>query len=85
MFVTKHGQVKRTLLSEYATNRLTAGQPHEDWPNGDEVMRGASRARERDLLLVTKLGMSIRFKENEVNAMGQSRRRRERHSAERGR
>lgn len=69
VFLTKQGQVKRTLLSEYATNRLTAVAACR-LAEGDEVIDVQVSTNDRDLLLVTKFGQSIRFKENEVNAMG---------------
>ncbi|GFR36947.1 DNA topoisomerase 4 subunit A [Insulibacter thermoxylanivorax] len=69
VFLTKQGQVKRTLLSEYATNRLTAVAACR-LAEGDEVIDVQVSTNDRELLLVTKFGQSIRFKENEVNAMG---------------
>ncbi len=70
VFATKRGQVKRTELKEYATNRATAiaavklGQ-------GDEVVSvWLDGGEPGNLLAVTKLGMSIRFRGEEVNAMG---------------
>lgn len=69
VFVTKKGQVKRTKLAEYATNRsnaITACKLGED----DEVVRVQLSTSSRDIMLITRNGMSIRFHEEEVNPMG---------------
>lgn len=69
VFITKNGQVKRTMLSEYATNRLTAIAACK-LASGDEVIDVKLSTFDQELLLITKHGMSIRFKEDEVNPMG---------------
>jgi len=69
VFLTKQGQVKRTLLSEYATNRLTAIAACK-LSEGDEVIDVKLSTGDQELLLVSKLGQSIRFKEEEVSSMG---------------
>ncbi|WP_424765999.1 DNA gyrase subunit A [Paenibacillus sp. sgz302251] len=69
VFVTKRGQVKRTELKEYATTRSTAVAACKV-ADGDEVIRVALSDGTKQILLVTKQGMSIRFAEFEVNAMG---------------
>lgn len=69
VFVTKGGQVKRTELKEYETTRsigITACKVSE----GDEVMKVELSDNTRDIVLISKLGMSIRFQESEVNPMG---------------
>lgn len=69
VFVTKNGQVKRTELKEYETTRsngITACKVAES----DEVIKVELSDNKRDLVLVSKLGMSIRFQESEVNPMG---------------
>lgn len=68
-FFTRKGQVKRTELKEYATNRSTAVAACKV-ADGDEIVavmqsRGASH-----LLLVSKLGSAIRFPAEEVSPMG---------------
>ncbi|CAG7611230.1 DNA topoisomerase 4 subunit A [Paenibacillus solanacearum] len=71
VFVTRKGQVKRTDLKEYATNRsigIVACKVAEQ----DAVLNVLLSAGGKDLLLVTKQGMSIRFKEDEVNPMGRA-------------
>ncbi|UVI27796.1 DNA gyrase subunit A [Paenibacillus spongiae] len=69
VFVTKRGQVKRTELKEYKSSRSTAIAAVKV-TDGDEVLRVAVSEGNMEMLLVTKLGMSIRFQESEVNPMG---------------
>lgn len=69
VFVTKRGQVKRTELKEYATTRSTAIAACKV-ADGDEVIQVVVSDGTKQILLVTKHGMSIRFAESEVNPMG---------------
>lgn len=69
VFVTKRGQVKRTELKEYMTNRSNAIAACKV-SDQDEIISVSLSDGMKDLMLVTKDGMSIRFKESEVNAMG---------------
>jgi len=69
LFVTKRGQVKRTALKEYQTTR-TGPIAAVKLADGDEVVQVLASSGTQQLLLVTKLGMSIRFEESEVSAMG---------------
>jgi topoisomerase-4 subunit A len=71
VFVTRKGQVKRTELKEYMTNRsnaIVATKLGEQ----DEVLRVHLSDNTKEILLVTKQGMSIRFREEEVNPMGRA-------------
>ncbi|MBP1961877.1 DNA gyrase subunit A [Paenibacillus aceris] len=71
VFVTRKGQVKRTELKEYMTNRsngLVACKLAEQ----DEVLHVHLSDNTKEILLVTKQGMSIRFREEEVNPMGRA-------------
>lgn len=71
VFVTKRGQVKRTELAEYETSRsgaIAACKVADD----DEVIAVQTSDNLRDILLVSKLGMSIRFREMEVSSMGRA-------------
>ncbi len=73
IFVTKKGQVKRTELKAYETNRST-GIVACKLADDDEVvtvMMSHDPAQD-DLLLVTRAGMSIRFSGTSVNAMGRN-------------
>jgi topoisomerase-4 subunit A len=71
VFVTKKGQVKRTELKEYKSNRST-GIVACKVADGDEVLHVALSDNTKEILLVTKQGMSIRFREEEVSAMGRA-------------
>lgn len=68
-FVTRKGQVKRTELKEYATSRSGAVAACKV-ASDDEVLSVLLSGGDQDLMLITREGMSIRFRENEVNPMG---------------
>ncbi|MCS7459722.1 DNA gyrase subunit A [Paenibacillus doosanensis] len=71
VFVTKKGQVKRTDLKEYMTNRsigIVACKVGEN----DAVIDVKLSTNDQDIMLVTKQGMAIRFREDEVNPMGRA-------------
>ncbi len=69
VFVTRRGQVKRSLLTEYATNRSTAIAAIK-LADGDEVVAVYRSDEAQEIMLVTEQGMSIRFQENEVSLQG---------------
>ncbi|WP_028561213.1 DNA gyrase subunit A [Paenibacillus pinihumi] len=69
VFATRKGQVKRTELKDYQSNRSTAIAACK-LGEGDEVITVTLSDNTKDVLLVSKQGMSIRFPESEVNAMG---------------
>ncbi|MDQ0491920.1 DNA gyrase subunit A [Paenibacillus brasilensis] len=69
VFVTKKGQVKRTELEEYATKRSSAVAACKV-AGDDEILSVTLSDSTKDIMLITRAGMSIRFKEQEVNAMG---------------
>ncbi|XEC92657.1 DNA gyrase subunit A [Paenibacillus tarimensis] len=69
VFVTRRGQVKRSELKEYQSNRSTAIAACK-LAEGDEVVKVQLSDGTKDILLVSRHGMSIRFHESEVNSMG---------------
>jgi topoisomerase-4 subunit A len=69
VFVTKRGQVKRTWLGEYATNRNMAIVACK-LAEGDEIVAVFRSDTPEDLLLVTEQGMCIRFAESDVSLQG---------------
>ncbi|MFC5403739.1 DNA gyrase subunit A [Cohnella soli] len=69
VFVTRRGQVKRTSLVDYATNRSTAIAACKV-ADGDEIVSVFRSETPEDLLLVTEQGMSIRFNLGEVSLQG---------------
>jgi topoisomerase-4 subunit A len=71
VFVTRRGQVKRTELKEYYTNRsiaIVACKVAE----GDAIVKVHLSDNTKEILLISKNGMSIRFREEEVNPMGRA-------------
>ncbi len=68
VIVTRLGQVKKTLMSEYDSRNSTliAISLQED----DEVVAVRTTNGENDLLMFSSAGMGIRFKEDEVRPMG---------------
>ncbi len=68
---TRRGQIKRTLISEYANvrkNGLIAISLRED----DELISVEATDNEKEILLITKYGQCIRFKESDARATGRS-------------
>lgn len=69
VFVSRKGQVKRTELKEYVTKRagaVAAAKVAAD----DGIIQVVMSDSNKDIVLISKEGMSIRFNEQEVNAMG---------------
>lgn len=98
LFITKNGQVKRTELKEYVTNRMMAivavkvaegdavrnvvlsDQPKISKDVADDSDEFSLFNQEaspddcagKELMLITENGLSIRFKEREINPMGRN-------------
>jgi len=71
VFVTKNGQVKRTPIAEYETNRTT-GIVAVKLNGEDEVVHVHPSEGNKEIMLVSRLGMAIRFREEEVSSMGRA-------------
>ena len=69
--VTKHGVIKRTLLSEYEYQRK-GGKIALNLDEGDELVFVVATYGECDLLLATAHGQAVRFSESNVRAMGRT-------------
>jgi DNA gyrase subunit A len=69
MFSTKRGQVKKTAFSEYDKSRREGFIAINLRP-GDELVRVVETRGDDDLFIVTRLGMTIRFSEQDVRPMG---------------
>lgn len=69
VFVTRRGQVKRSLLADYATTRSIAIAACKV-AEGDEVITVYRCDRPQEIMLVTEGGMSIRFPESDVSVQG---------------
>jgi DNA gyrase subunit A len=70
-FCTKNGQVKKTKFTEYDSS-LRAGLIAVNLRDDDELVRVIPTNGSDDILMVSKLGMTIRFNEDEVRAMGRA-------------
>ncbi|RAR45786.1 DNA gyrase subunit A [Paenibacillus sp. MDMC362] len=69
VFVSRKGQVKRTELKEYVTKRAGAVAAAKVAAE-DSIIQVVVSHSNKDIVLISKEGMSIRFNEQEVNAMG---------------
>jgi DNA gyrase subunit A len=68
-FATKQGKVKKTDLDAYSHPRA-GGIQAIGLEDGDEVITARRTDGQREVMIATKLGMSIRFSEEEVRPMG---------------
>ncbi len=71
IFVTKHGIVKRTKLSEFS-NILKKGIRAINLRDDDDIVEVKLSNGNDDIILVTKKGMCTRFYEEEVRTLGRS-------------
>ena len=71
LFATKQGKVKKTELSAFSHPRA-GGIQAITLEEGDEVMAARRTDGQREVLLSSKLGMIIRFPEDEVRPMGRT-------------
>ncbi|HUS61535.1 MAG TPA: DNA gyrase subunit A [Acidimicrobiales bacterium] len=70
-FATKQGQVKKTKFTEYDSS-LRAGLIAINLRDDDELVRVIPTNGDADIFMVSKNGMAIRFKEDDVRAMGRA-------------
>jgi DNA gyrase subunit A len=68
-FATRQGQVKKTGFAEYDKSRRE-GFIAINLRDGDELVRVIQTSGDDDIFMVSKLGMTIRFNENDVRPMG---------------
>jgi DNA gyrase subunit A len=71
LFVTKLGKIKKTELEAYSHPRA-GGIQAIGLEEGDELMAARRTDGRREVTIATKLGMSIRFSEEEVRPMGRA-------------
>ena len=71
MFATRNGTVKKSVLSDYGNPRST-GIIGINIEAGDELIDVQLTDGNNDIVLATKGGMSIRFQESDVRAMGRA-------------
>ena len=69
MFATRLGTVKKTALSQYANPRST-GLKAIKIEDGDELIDVQVTDGNNDIVLATRHGLSIRYHESDVRAMG---------------
>jgi DNA gyrase subunit A len=69
LFVTKQGKVKKTQLEAYSHPRA-GGIQAISLDENDEVIKTRRTDGQREVMIATKLGMIIRFSEEEVRPMG---------------
>jgi DNA gyrase subunit A len=70
-FATKNGVVKKTKFTEYDSS-LRAGIIAINLRDGDELVRVIPTNGGNDILMVSRLGMAIRFNEDDVRFMGRN-------------
>jgi DNA gyrase subunit A len=68
-FVTRQGKVKKTELEAYSHPRA-GGIQAVGLEDGDQLMTARRTDGHREVMIATKLGMAIRFSEDEVRPMG---------------
>ena len=68
-FVTRQGKVKKTELEAYSHPRA-GGIQAIGLEDGDRLMTARRTDGQREVMIATKLGMAIRFSEEEVRPMG---------------
>ena len=68
-FVTRRGKVKKTELEAYSHPRA-GGIQAVGLDDGDQLMTARRTDGQREVMIATKLGMAIRFTEEEVRPMG---------------
>ncbi|PYM04589.1 MAG: DNA gyrase subunit A, partial [Candidatus Rokuibacteriota bacterium] len=71
LFASKQGKVKKTDLEAYSHPRA-GGIQAIGLDEGDEVITVRRTDGQREVMIATKLGMSIRFTEDEVRPMGRT-------------
>ncbi|HUP70459.1 MAG TPA: DNA gyrase subunit A [Acidimicrobiales bacterium] len=69
LFATKNGTVKKTPFSEYDKSRRE-GFIAINLNDGDELVRVIQTTGEDDVFMVSRNGVTIRFSEDDVRAMG---------------
>jgi len=71
VMATKDGIIKKTSLEEFKNVRRS-GLIAISLKKGDVLRKVAKTSGEDDIILITKKGQSIRFKEKDIRAMGRS-------------
>ncbi len=70
-FATRKGQVKKTAFTEYDSSRRD-GLIAINLRDGDELVKVVPTSGEDDIFMVSRKGITIRFSEEDVRAMGRA-------------
>ena len=71
IMATKNGMIKKTKITEYANVRKS-GLAAITLKEGDELIEVKATNNTKDIILITKQGMCIRFNEKEVRSTGRT-------------
>ena len=71
LFVTKNGLVKKTTLEEYSKTKKKTGIAAITLKDGD-ALAAVTVVKDEDIILLTKMGMSIRVKASDIAASGRT-------------
>jgi len=71
-FATKNGVVKKTRMQEYDSPLARNGLIAINLQPGDELVQVVQTSGEDDIFMVSRGGMTIRFSEDDVRAMGRA-------------
>ena len=71
-FATKNGVVKKTKMQEYDSPLARNGLIAINLQPGDELVKVVQTSGEDDIFMVSRGGMTIRFSEDDVRAMGRA-------------
>ena len=71
LFVTKNGLVKKTTLEEYSKTKKKTGIAAITLKDGD-ALAAVTVVKDEDIILLTKMGMSIRIKASDIAASGRT-------------
>jgi DNA gyrase subunit A len=71
-FATKNGVVKKTKMQEYDSPLARNGLIAINLQPGDELVQVVQTSGEDDIFMVSRGGMTIRFSEDDVRAMGRA-------------
>jgi DNA gyrase subunit A len=70
-FATRHGRVKRTLMSAYDSS-LKAGLRAINLNDGDELVSAVATNGVNDIFMVSRFGQALRFSQEDVRVMGRT-------------
>ena len=69
LFITKNGLIKKTAISEYTKVKRSTGIAAINLKDGDSIAN-VTFAKEEEIILITKKGMSIHFTTKDITPIG---------------